>query len=75
MPESRCYYVEGDNGERVLIPGCYGSAAGDECTCPEVAQSYRAVLRIRVMEARERLAKAEQALAQYENRGWGCDVR
>ena len=36
VPTPPCHYIKGDNGERVLIPGCWGTvhtADMDDCYC------------------------------------------
>ena len=58
MGERPCHYVRGEKGERVLIPGCWGtvhSADMRDCYCDR--RKHRVSLE-------ERIARLEEAVAR-----------
>lgn len=74
MSTDRCYWLKNEDGEEILIPMCYGSAAGGEagCTCRvpesriEAAERGRAEAEGHVLKLRE----ARDRRLEEQRRDW-----
>lgn len=74
----RCHFVKGDNGERVLIPVCWGSVMGDGetlkyCTCSKVSdamwkkagEAFEQIVSLAPKKDREAKAEWMRAVADW----------
>lgn len=68
MTKDRCYWHRDPEIGRVFIPGCIGGGVSgpDGCTCPDVAPTYRTMLKRKIAQIEADLAETRARLATVE---------